>query len=61
VRLAHRLVFSPVAADARGLQQHERQHEAAVGASLAMVATHWILEQQEPFNILPTEAGEAKI
>jgi hypothetical protein len=38
-------MLSPLATDPAGLRQHQSQGQACVSATVAIAATHWILEQ----------------
>jgi hypothetical protein len=42
---ADSLMLSPLATDPAGLRQHQSQGQACVSATVAIAATHWILEQ----------------
>jgi hypothetical protein len=60
-RLAHGFVLSSLAPGTCSLQQHQCQGKTGVRPPLAMPAAHRVLQQQEPLNIFPPEAGEPKI
>ena len=38
-------MLAPLATDPSGLQEHQSQGQTCVGATVAIAAAHWILEQ----------------